>query len=98
MKKDLPSVYSNPIDKDIKNNSDYFYGKANLDVKSPRDIESSVNNIFKSKNFVYKRKVRITTFDGSDEVFLVGRNNSSLLTLDNKRIPIVNITDIEILD
>ena len=27
MKKDLPSVYANPIDKEIRNNNDVYFGK-----------------------------------------------------------------------
>ena len=99
MKKDLPSVYSNPIEKEIKNNTEYYYGslRSENNIK-PKNIIQQINNIFASKDFVYKKKVRVTTIDETTDVTLVGRNTTSLLTLENKTIPISNITDIEILN
>ena len=99
MKKDLPSVFSNPIEKEIKNNVEYYYGSlnSNREVKE-KNIMQEINHIFASKDFVYKKQVRITTIDNSFDVTLVGRNSSSLLTLDNKSIPISSITDIEVLN
>ena len=99
VKKDLPSVFSNPILKEIKNNTEYFYGS--LDNKEDvrgQNILDKINHIFASKDFVYKKQVRITTINDSFNVTLVGRNTTSLLTLDNKSIPISSITDIEVLN
>ena len=99
MKKDLPSVYSNPIEKEIKNNTEYYYGSLRSEnIVNPKNIIQQINNIFASKDFVYKKKVRVTTMDETTDVTLVGRNTTSLLTLENKTIPISNITDIEILN
>lgn len=99
MKKDLPSVFSNPIEKEIKNNVEYYYGSlnSNREVKE-KNIMQEINHIFASKDFVYKKQIRVTTIDNSFDVTLVGRNSSSLLTLDNKSIPISSITDIEVLN
>lgn len=99
MKKDLPSVFSNPIEKEIKNNTEYYYGSLRQEKKvNNRNIIQDINNIFASKDFVYKKKVRVTTTDDTLDVTLVGRNTTSLLTLENITIPISNITDIEILN
>ena len=99
MKKDLPSVFSNPIEKEIKNNTEYYYGSLRQENKvNNRNIIQDINNIFASKDFVYKKKVRVTTTDDTLDVTLVGRNTTSLLTLENITIPISNITDIEILN
>lgn len=99
MKKDLPSVFSNPIEKEIKNNVEYYYGSlnSNREVKE-KNIMQEINHIFASKDFVYKKQIRVTTIDNSFDVTLVGRNSNSLLTLDNKSIPISSITDIEVLN
>ena len=99
MKKDLPSVFSNPIEKEIKNNTEYYYGSlnSNREVKE-KNIMQEINHIFASKDFVYKKQIRVTTIDNSFDVTLVGRNSSSLLTFDNKSIPISSITDIEVLN
>ena len=65
MKKDLPSVFSNPIEKEIKNNTEYYYGSLRQENKvNNRNIIQDINNIFASKDFVYKKKVRVTTTDG----------------------------------
>ncbi len=99
MKKDLPSVFSNPIEKEIKNNTEYYYGSLkNNTLVREKNIMQEINHIFSSKDFVYKKQIRVTTIDNSFDVTLVGRNSSSLLTLDNKSIPISSITDIEVID
>ena len=99
MKKDLPSVFSNPIEKEIKNNKEYYYGslKNEPEVRN-KNIMQEINNIFASKDFVYKKKIRVTTTNENLDVTIVGRNATSILTLDNKRIPISDITDIQILN
>ena len=99
VKKDLPSVFSNPILKEIKNNTEYFYGS--LDNKEDvrgQNILDKINHIFASKDFVYKKEVKVTTADNIYNVTLVGRNTSSLLTLDNQSIPISSVTDIEVIN
>ncbi len=98
MKKDLPKVFKNPIEKEIRNNEDYFYGT----LKEPKEqsnyeITEEINSIFARKDFVYKKKVRIITDAGIKEIVLVGKNNNNLLTLDNKQIPIASIKKIELL-
>ena len=96
MEKKLPSVFSNPINKEIKNNEEFYYGNLNeKELKSPKEINKQINQIFNSKDFVYKKKVKIKTFDDEQIITLVGKNQNSLLTLDNKAIPIINITQIE---
>ncbi len=95
MKRDLPSVYSNPINKEIKNNTMYYYGSLESERKVDKNINQVINNIFASKDFVYKKKIRVTTLDDVLDIVLVGRNSNSLLTLDNKSIPISSIVDIE---
>ena len=98
MKKDLPSVFSNPIEKEIKNNTEYYYGSLNSKEEViKKNIMEEINHVFASKDFVYKKQVKITTIDNSFNVTLVGRNANSLLTLDNKSIPISSIIDIEII-
>lgn len=96
MKNELPKVYSNPIDKEIKNNKEVYYSRSQVNnYKSPKDITKIINQIFASKDFVYKKKIRITTFDNQLEVNLVGRTSNNLLTLDNQKIALNEIVDIE---
>ena len=65
MNKDLPKVYANPIDKDIRNNNDIYYGK-NEERKETRQVNvyEKINHIFASPHHVYKSNVLIKTKNG----------------------------------
>ena len=92
--KELPKVFVSPIDKKIKNNKDLFYSKLLGDRKDTKDILKEIGAIFHSKDFVYKSKVEITTDEGVQEEYIVGKSGASLLTLDGKAILIATIKDI----
>ena len=62
-----------------------------IDSEKIRDILKDIDNIFHSKNFVYKSQVEIVTKDGVSEETLVGKTGTSLLTMDGKAIPISEI-------
>lgn len=95
----LPNVYAKPLENEIKNNREYYYGKLVEKIyKSPKTVSNSINDIFRRKDFVYKKKVKITTYDEEMIVTLVGRTNKDILTLENKTIPVINITNIEIIE
>ena len=55
MKKDLPRVYANPIDKDIRNNNDIYYGR-NEEIRNSTKVNvyEKINQIFASPHHVYK--------------------------------------------
>ena len=93
--KELPKVFVSPIEKKIQNNKDLFYSKLLGDRKDTRDILKEIDNIFHSKNFVYKSQVEIVTKDGVSEETLVGKTGTSLLTMDGKAIPISEIREIK---
>lgn len=93
--KELPKVFVSPIEKKIQNNKDLFYSKLLGDRKDTRDILKDIDNIFHSKNFVYKSQVEIVTKDGVSEETLVGKTGTSLLTMDGKAIPISEIREIK---
>ena len=73
VQKDLPAVFSNPIEKEINNNTEYYYGSLNNNEVRSKDINKEINKIFASKDFVYKKRVRITMNDKVDEVKWVSR-------------------------
>lgn len=95
---ELPRVYVNPIDKKFDNVQSIYDGKV-LDRSKESDISLStkINNIFSSKDFVYKKRVRITTINGKEEKIIVGKTNDALLTLNGEKIKINDIYDIEII-
>ncbi len=109
MKKELPKVYANAIDKEIKNNERVSYSKSEErdvkeDVKLSKsdilknelkgNINQKINNIFNAQNYIYKADVVITFKDKKVNKRIVGRNGNHLITYDNELIPISDIVDI----
>lgn len=91
----LPNVFASPIDKKLNNYQDMYRSSQNNVVYNPKDINKKINEIFASNNHVYKSKVKITTKNGILDEVIIGKTNTSLLTLDNKQIKITDILDIE---
>lgn len=93
--KKLPSLYTNSFDKKIDNSLDYIIvGKENV-VNKTKDINKSIDNIFKSSNYIYKIKVSITLKDQVIEEYIIGRNRNSIITINNDIINIRDILDIK---
>lgn len=94
--KDLPKVFANSINKEIKNVQELYYGENRNEIKrDPINVIRKINNIFSSINHVYKSKVKITLDDKTIERVIVGKNPSYLITIDGELIKIANIIDIE---
>ncbi len=92
---EIPRVYANPINKKIDNVQDLFRSdKDNKNINTV-DLTKKINEIFASKDHVYKSKVHITLKDRSFDTQIVGRTNINLLTLDGSLIKITDIVDIE---
>ncbi len=98
MNSKLPNVFHNNKSSLNDNNKEVYYSKVSEEEVSdnikPIIIRKKINDIFSSRNFVYKANVIITTKDGDKEVTLIHKNNNSLLTLSNESIPIDSIIDI----
>lgn len=92
---DKPKVFANPINKKIDNVQDLFRSDKDSRSINPVDVNKKINEIFASRNHVYKSKVRITLKDGVVEKEIVGKTNINLLTLDGNLIRITDILDIE---
>lgn len=90
-----PRVYANPINKKIDNVQDLFRSDKDSRSINPVDVNKKINEIFASRNHVYKSKVRITLKDAVVEKEIVGKTNINLLTLDGDLIRITDIVDIE---
>ena len=105
IKEKLPSIFANSISKKIDNNDEYSYNKTedrSIDdinknkINIEPNISQKIKKVFSSTNYVYKADVKITTKDGVLTKKIVGRNNKSLITIDNEIIPIDSILDIEL--
>ena len=92
---DKPKVFANPINKKIDNVQDLFRSDKDSRSINPVDVNKKINEIFASRNHIYKSKVRITLKDGVVEKEIVGKTNINLLTLDGNLIKITDIVDIE---
>lgn len=97
MKEELPKVYANKIDRNLNNSQDIYYQDhtENNNSKDVRSVNKKISDIFNSSNFIYKSRVKITTYDKTFTKTIVGRKNNSLLTMDNEIININDIIDIE---
>ena len=107
MNKKLPEVFHNSIDKKLTNNEDIFYSvkenkdiikdnKVNKNLNVSKSIRTKINEIFASSSYVYKASVIIKTKDNTINKRIIGRNSKYLITMDNEKIDIDSIIDIEL--
>lgn len=92
----LPKVYVNPIDKEFNN----FQKTCTSDDRKSIDkknLSMKIKDIFSSNNYVYKRKVRVTTKNETKEKVVVGKANGYLIMLDGEKIKLTDIYDIEVI-
>lgn len=110
MEKNLPKVYANKIDKNLKNNEKVYYSKDETEKKeetrkvdkrktlpdlSNKNVNQKINAIFNSPNYVYKADVEIKLKSGKVSKKIIGKNSTSIITMDNELIPISEIVDID---
>lgn len=100
--KKLPDLYTNTFDKKIDNSLEYItipneFIEPNTDL-SKYTINKKIENIFKSKNYIYKIKVEISYQDRSIIKTLIGKTKNNLITIDNELIKISDILDIKKVD
>lgn len=96
----LPKVFQNNNIKTDNISQNVFYSDKNNIIKeeTKRDnylVDTKINNLFSSTNYVYKLKVLVKTKEDEFETTIIGRNQLYLITLDNKRIDISSILDIK---
>ena len=94
--KELPRVYANLIDKDIRNNTDIYYGKSEEKRSSKQvNVYEKINQIFASPHHVYKSNVLVKTKNGDRKTTIVGKAGNYLLCLNGDKINMIDIIDIE---
>ncbi len=107
MKKDLPKIYANKINKEIKNNEKTHTtsGKEKNITKNQAEqnpyptlkpVKEQINEIIKKKQYIYRIPVEIETEQGTFITKIIGMNKNSIITLDNKLIKISTIKNIKI--
>ena len=91
----LPELYTNKFDKKIDNSLDYVILSSTEESK-PINLKDKINNIFKSKKYIYKIDVEIKLKDKIINETLIGKTKNNLITINNELIDINNIIDINI--
>ncbi len=105
MKKELPKVYVNKIDKEFKNNEKVVYNKSNyvepvnrvenLKKELSGNINQKIKKIFNDPNYIYKADVIITLKDKEIKKRIIGKSGNFIITYDNELISISDIVDIK---
>jgi len=95
--KELPKIFANKINENLNNTQEIFYGKDRSAKKEydSKSIIKKINDIFASKNHVYKSKVKITFNDKIVEKVIIGKNNNTLITYEGELINVSDILDVE---
>lgn len=102
MNKKIPKIFVNKIDKNIDNNTKVYYSykdnfkeekidRKNIDYFG---LQNKINNLFKSSDFIYKKKFLIKTDSFEKEFTIISKSYDYLLTIDGDRIFIKDIIDI----
>lgn len=100
--KKLPELYTNTFNKKIDNSLEYISIpketiENNTDL-SKYSLNKKIENIFKSKNYIYKIKVEISYQNETTTETIIGKTKNNLITIDNKLININDILDIKKVD
>ena len=99
--KKLPELYTNTFDKKIDNSMDFIkINDKKIENKKLKkyEIKDKIDNIFKSKNYIYKKNVEIFLINDTIKCSIIGKTKNSLITIDNKLININDIVDIKTID
>ena len=103
MKKDLPGLFANKINKSLSNNEKVSVTKneeqedrsIKEDKKTEKDINEKIREMFSSPRYVYKIDAEITLKDKKVTKKIIGKNNNNLITIDNELIPIQDIIGLD---
>ena len=93
-----PSVFVNKIDHKLNNNKEIFatFKGEREEIVDNIDVRKKLKDIFNSPKYVYKADVVIKTNKENIEKTIVGMNKDEILTIDNEKIKIEDILDINL--
>ena len=99
--KKLPDIFVNNINKKISHNDAVYYSYKDNDeevkVKKKYDfneMQNKINNLFKSNDFVYKKKFHIITNNMEGDFEIISKSYDYLLTINGNKIMIKDILEI----
>ena len=100
MKKEIPKIFINKINK-INNNKEVYYSYKNNNSSiiesnniSIYDMRNKIDDLFRARDFIYKKKFHIKTKYGENDYIIISKSYDYLLTIDGEKIYIENILDI----
>lgn len=97
---DLPHVYQNKINHEINNDQKSFASFIN-DNKILEKVsgvsKKDIDDILLSRNHIYGVNVKIKTKDNEFITKIITRKENYVITIDNKKILISDITNLEVL-
>lgn len=103
MNKKIPKIFVKNNQKISNNKEVYYSAKDNgndffdYEIYDEKTVREKLQQIFSSKDFIYKKKIFIRTLDKEDEFIIVYKTPDYLLTIDNKKIYIKDIKFINVL-
>lgn len=103
MNKKIPKIFVNKINKNIDNNTSVYYSYKDNNIQEKVteikidyfELQNKINNLFKSKDFIYKKKFLIKTSNFEKEFVIISKSYDYLLTIDGDKIFIKDIIDID---
>ncbi len=103
MNKKIPKIFVNKINKNIDNNTSVYYSYKDNNIQEKVteikidyfELQNKINNLFKSKDFIYKKKFLIKTSNYEKEFVIISKSYDYLLTIDGDKIFIKDIIDID---
>ena len=99
--KKVPEIFVNKLKKNISNNKEVYYSYNDDNVYEEEiipneyDLQQKINKLFKSNDFIYKKKFEIKTKDGIREYIIISKSYDYLLCIDVTKIYIKDIIDIK---
>lgn len=97
MDKDLPNIFKGFVN-DSNNQNESRLGEEKVESINSNDVDKQIKDIFSSSDYLYKANVLITLNDGSNmKKTIIGRSNSSLITIDDEVINVRDISRIELI-
>lgn len=102
MKKNLPKMFRNPINRNITNNQGMYssllkdHPIVHQEVKYTRfDIEQKIFHLLKDKTSISGINIILDTKKGSFKRRMIGYIKNNIVTIDNEHFPIEEIIDIK---
>lgn len=95
----LPEIFKKNIDSKHINNIGISYIRKDISYnKSKKDIIRDIDELFKKYKYVFNVGVIIKTNNEIYDTKIIGRNDNSLLTVDDKVIYFKDIVDFNVKD